>query len=76
MYSDGCAGAVKRILGKMEGKIDLQGSFSHTHSNFAFIVNLGVSDVATNVESKTVVVTHSSAVTKEEMLAKLQKVRS
>jgi hypothetical protein len=35
-----------------------------------------VTDIATNVEAKTVVVTHSDAVTKEEMLAKLQKVRS
>ena len=35
-----------------------------------------MTDIITNVEARTVVVTHSDAVTKEEMLAKLQKVRS
>ncbi|KAL3769387.1 hypothetical protein ACHAWU_008796 [Discostella pseudostelligera] len=51
MTCEGCAGAVKRILGKIEG----------------------VTDIEANVEAKTVVVTHSDAVTKEEMLEKLQK---
>ena len=36
----------------------------------------GVTDISTNVEAKTVVVTHSDAVTKELMLEKLQKVNS
>ena len=34
----------------------------------------GVTEIEANVEAKTVVVTHSDAVTKVEMLEKLQKV--
>ena len=49
--SEGCASAVKRILGKVDG----------------------VTDVATNVEAKTVVVTHGEGASKELMLEKLQK---
>ncbi|KAL9189496.1 hypothetical protein ACHAXT_009171 [Thalassiosira profunda] len=51
MTCEGCASAVKRILGKVDG----------------------VTDVATNVEAKTVVVTHGEGVSKELMLEKLQK---
>jgi len=51
--SEGCASAVKRILGKMDG----------------------VTDVQTNVEAKTVVVTANDSVSPQAMLEKLQKVR-
>lgn len=51
MTCDGCANAVKRILGKIEG----------------------VTNIDTNVEAKTVDVTHSDSVSKELMLDKLQK---
>lgn len=37
------------------------------------IVLLGVSDIQTNVEAKSVVVVHSDTVSKEVMLEKLQK---
>ena len=49
--SEGCASAVKRILGKIDG----------------------VSDVQTNVEAKTVVVTADDSVSPQVMLEKLQK---
>jgi len=49
--SDGCANAVKRILGKIDG----------------------VSNVDTNVEAKTVVVTADDSISPEFMLEKLQK---
>ena len=49
--SEGCASAVKRILGKIDG----------------------VSDVQTNVEAKTVVVTADDSVAPQVMLEKLQK---
>eukprot|EP00970_Alexandrium_tamarense_P018894 scaffold13563_cov267-Alexandrium_tamarense.AAC.7 len=48
---EGCASAVKRILGKVEG----------------------VTDIQTNVEAKSVAVTHGDSVSKQEMLEKLQK---
>lgn len=51
MTCEGCAGAVKRILGKVEG----------------------VTDIETNVEAKTVVVTHANSVSKQDMLQKLEK---
>lgn len=35
---------------------------------------IGVTDIQTNVEAKTVVVTHSDSVSKQDMLEKLQKV--
>lgn len=57
----------------------MQGSFpapsSHSHTLSSLII-IGVTEIETNVEAKSVVVTHSDAVTKEEMLTKLQKVRS
>ena len=76
--SDGCAGAVKRILGKIEGrlfqvmKVSYQPPYRYNLSlSFTYP---GVTDIEANVEAKTVVVTHSDAVTKVEMLEKLQKV--
>eukprot|EP00562_Extubocellulus_spinifer_P005640 CAMPEP_0178520828 /NCGR_PEP_ID=MMETSP0696-20121128/27618_1 /TAXON_ID=265572 /ORGANISM="Extubocellulus spinifer, Strain CCMP396" /LENGTH=73 /DNA_ID=CAMNT_0020151723 /DNA_START=57 /DNA_END=278 /DNA_ORIENTATION=- len=51
MTCEGCASAVKRILGKMDG----------------------VSDVQTDVEAKTVVVTADASVSPELMLEKLEK---
>eukprot|EP01082_Thalassiosira_pseudonana_P000173 g113.t1 g113 contig1:268114-268794(-) len=51
MTCEGCASAVKRILGKVEG----------------------VTDIQTNVEAKSVAVTHGDSVSKQEMLEKLQK---
>eukprot|EP00566_Odontella_aurita_P029614 CAMPEP_0113536612 /NCGR_PEP_ID=MMETSP0015_2-20120614/6356_1 /TAXON_ID=2838 /ORGANISM="Odontella" /LENGTH=73 /DNA_ID=CAMNT_0000435993 /DNA_START=62 /DNA_END=283 /DNA_ORIENTATION=- /assembly_acc=CAM_ASM_000160 len=51
MTCDGCANAVKRILGKIDG----------------------VSNVDTNVEAKTVVVTADDSISPEFMLEKLQK---
>eukprot|EP00579_Thalassiosira_antarctica_P007665 CAMPEP_0201882678 /NCGR_PEP_ID=MMETSP0902-20130614/14343_1 /ASSEMBLY_ACC=CAM_ASM_000551 /TAXON_ID=420261 /ORGANISM="Thalassiosira antarctica, Strain CCMP982" /LENGTH=73 /DNA_ID=CAMNT_0048411259 /DNA_START=62 /DNA_END=283 /DNA_ORIENTATION=- len=51
MTCEGCAGAVKRILGKVEG----------------------VTNIDTNVDAKTVVVTHEDGVSKELMNDKLQK---
>lgn len=48
----------------------------HTDTRYILlsITYPGVTDIEANVEAKTVVVTHSDAVTKEEMLEKLQKV--
>ena len=46
------------------------------HSHTLSLIIIGVTDIETNVEAKSVVVTHCDAVTKEEMLTKLQKVRS
>lgn len=56
----------------------MQGSFPapSSHSHTLSLIIIGVTDIETNVEAKSVVVTHSDAVTKEEMLTKLQKVRS
>eukprot|EP00573_Skeletonema_grethae_P001894 CAMPEP_0201686690 /NCGR_PEP_ID=MMETSP0578-20130828/1038_1 /ASSEMBLY_ACC=CAM_ASM_000663 /TAXON_ID=267565 /ORGANISM="Skeletonema grethea, Strain CCMP 1804" /LENGTH=73 /DNA_ID=CAMNT_0048170775 /DNA_START=101 /DNA_END=322 /DNA_ORIENTATION=+ len=51
MTCGGCASAVQRILGKVDG----------------------VSDVQTNVEAKSVVVVHADNVSKDDLLAKLQK---
>ncbi|KAL7525994.1 hypothetical protein ACHAWF_001592 [Thalassiosira exigua] len=51
MTCEGCANAVKRILGKVDG----------------------VTEIQTNVEAKTVVVTHGEGVSKELMLEKLTK---
>eukprot|EP00985_Skeletonema_marinoi_P006308 scaffold2728_cov137-Skeletonema_marinoi.AAC.6 len=51
MTCEGCANAVKRILGKVDG----------------------VSDIQTNVEAKSVVVMHDDSVSKDDLLAKLQK---
>ena len=53
---------------------------SSTYSFYIFVIHpiifycVGVTDINTNVEAKTVVVTHSDAVSKESMLEKLQKV--
>jgi len=49
--SEGCSGAVKRILGKVEG----------------------VTNVETNVDEKSVIVTAADGVTAEEMVEKLSK---
>ena len=58
-------------------------STSSTHSFYIFAIStnntiilycVGVTDINTNVEAKTVIVTHSDAVSKESMLEKLQKV--
>ncbi|KAL7496912.1 hypothetical protein ACHAWT_005150 [Skeletonema menzelii] len=51
MTCEGCANAVKRILGKVDG----------------------VSDIQTSVEAKSVVVVHDESVSKDDLLAKLQK---
>ncbi|KAL7533900.1 hypothetical protein ACHAXR_005516 [Thalassiosira sp. AJA248-18] len=51
MTCEGCANAVKRILGKVEG----------------------VTDIKTNVEAKTVVVTHGDVTSSALMLEKLEK---
>ena len=91
-HSEGCANAVKRILGKVDGACYLLSVCSSGEqawrlpkavqdicksSKFLFDVTLneGVIDIQTNVEAKSVVVTHSESVSKQDMLEKLQKVR-
>ena len=47
--------------------------FTKTTLHFIHISYTGVSDVQTNVEAKSVVVVHADNVSKDDLLAKLQK---
>jgi copper chaperone CopZ len=66
MTCEGCSGAVKRILGKIEGIL-------HSHKYFHCVTILGVSSIDANMETNVVTVICQENINEQDLLAALQK---